>query len=81
MADADCVTKLSEARQALHTLTTTGQVVETWTRGGVRVKYNPANVRDLRSYISELESQCGGANGEPLDCSVRRRPLRVYYDN
>jgi len=73
-----CVDRLAEARLALHKLQTGQQAVETWTRAGLRTRYTVVDIDALRTYIRELEAECGGPDGGPLTCSARRRPFGVW---
>jgi len=69
----DCPTKLTQARQALHDLLT-GTAVVSLTIEGEQVQYNRANQAALRSYIQELEAECGTDTA-----SARRKPGKVYF--
>ena len=71
----DCVTRLTEARDALHRLKTGQLEAEIW-RNDRKVKFSAANRGDLESYVRSLEAQCGGPNGA-ADPARMRRPLRV----
>jgi len=51
--------KLTEAKDALHSLMTGAQTVsvhQTTSAGSRSVQYTQTNIQDLRSYIRELES-------------------------
>ncbi len=74
-----CPIRLIEARTALHNLQLGQQAVETWTRSGIRTRYTQVNIAELRAYVRELESECGGANGGPLAAESRRRPIGVQW--
>jgi len=67
-------TRLTEAEAALHVLATGGQrqVVDIGTGG--RVAYTPANVADLRLYISGLKNQIAKLKG-----LSRRAPIYVEF--
>ena len=75
MSTADCVTRLAEAKQALHLLKTGQLEAEIW-RNDRKVKFSAANRGDLETYVRSLEAECGGANGA-ADPARKRRPLRV----
>lgn len=75
MSVADCLTKLNEARDALHALNTGQMEAEIW-RNDRKVKYSQVNRTDLETYVRTLEAQCGGANGA-ADPAKMRRPFRV----
>ncbi len=80
MADSlpSCPVRLEEARSALHRLQTSGGMVETWTRSGLRTKYSQVNLADLRNYVRELEAECGGPDGGPQIAAQRRRPFGIF---
>lgn len=65
----DCATRLAEARDALHRLSTGVSVVAVDAEGH-RVEYTPARRGDLVRYIRELEAECG------TPAVTRRRPMR-----
>ena len=55
---ADCITKLTQARDALHALLTGEQVVS-FSIAGTTTSYSAGNIDALRRYVRELEAECG----------------------
>ncbi|MFZ6686594.1 gpW family head-tail joining protein [Undibacterium sp. SXout11W] len=53
---------LAAAESALHSLQTGQQVVE-FDRGGTKIRYTPAQVPQIESYIAKLRSQIAALNG------------------
>lgn len=65
-------TRLTEAQEALHRLTT-GQMEASVQYDGFQSTYTQANINELRAYIADLERQLG------LTPSGRRRGLKVCF--
>ncbi|MCU7845313.1 MAG: gpW family protein [Candidatus Thiodiazotropha sp. (ex Monitilora ramsayi)] len=66
----DCITKLTEARQALHDLMI-GEAVVSVSHNGTETSYTQATVNQLRKYIRELEAECGETDADGLNPSRR----------
>lgn len=66
---AECITRLTEAKAALHKLMTGAQVASVDV-DGQRVQYTQGNRGDLVKYIRDLEAECGDTT------TTRRRPIR-----
>lgn len=75
----DCATKrlwLAEAEYALHQLMTGAKEVEVQFGTGKAVKYTEASIRDLKSYIADLQNQVDECDGK----EVRKRgPIRFVF--
>jgi hypothetical protein len=69
MAALTAAEKLTEAREALHSLLT-GKRSVMMQYEGTRVQFTQANVDELRQYIAQLEGE--------VDPTKRRRPFRVF---
>lgn len=55
---SDCVTRLAEARTALHAMITGKQRV-TVSYLGQSVTYTPSTRHELERYVRQLEAECG----------------------
>ena len=66
-----CTDRLNEAKAALHKIALGKGVEEIQHSDGKKVRYSKANIGDLRSYISELEQECGS--------KIRRRAIGVRF--
>lgn len=71
MAELTCAEKLAEARTAMHLLVTGTRVVSVG-YGERRIQYSQAMIAELRTYIKNLEAECG-------DPVAVRRPLRGIF--
>lgn len=62
-----CETDLAQAQAALHALMTGEQVVSVTTNGRT-TQYNQTDVEALRTYVKELQAECGpvDANGNKI---------------
>ena len=56
---ADCATRLTEAKNALHALQIGESIVSVTMSDGRNSTYKPATINKLRTYIQELEAECG----------------------
>lgn len=79
MADAVCMQRLIEARDALHQLMIGATVVSVSYEGRSRTfrQSSGEDINKLRVYILELQNACGGPGGEPL-CD-QSRSYRVEF--
>lgn len=69
---SDCSARLAAAKNALHALQI-GDAIASVTVNGRSTTYTQANVSKLRTYISELESECGADTTRG-----RRAAIRFY---
>ncbi len=72
----DCITRLTEARAALHDLITGQQVVSVGVEGE-SVSYAQAERRQLEAYVAQLEAQCGTVATNVTQ--PRRGPARLVF--
>jgi hypothetical protein len=76
---AEYQTWLTEAEQARHKIATGNALVEVW-RDGRRVIFSKANMKDLDSYIADLEGKIAALGGPaPTSAAGNRRPGRVIW--
>jgi hypothetical protein len=74
MTMTDCVTRLAEARAALHKLQIGGAIAEV-RHGDQVLRYSASDLGSLQTYVRTLEAECGGCNGT----AKPRRPFGVIW--
>jgi hypothetical protein len=71
--------RLTEAENALHQINLGQNVAEIWHGNNERMRFNNANVAQLRAYIAELKGQLAALGVQVSGNGRRIRARRVYF--
>ncbi len=72
----ECLTRLAEARAALHQLMLGRSAKAITDQNGDKVEFTQTNKADLIAYIQSLEAQCGSGAG---CCGASNGPLQFTF--
>jgi len=72
---ADCATRLTEAKAALHAVQIGESITSVTLHDGRNNTYKPVSIAALKKYVKELDAECGTSESTP---QIRRGCINFY---